>query len=491
MDVRLVAAACLVVAGVGALPHAVLAAPDSAIIVDAKTGKMLYGQAPDARRYPASLTKLMTLYLLFDKLEEHRTSLNSPIPVSAHCAGQAPSKLGFRPGETISTRDAILAIVTKSANDVACAIGESISGNEPAFARRMTEKAHELGMSRTTFRNASGLPNPAQMTTARDMATLARAMQQHHPEYFSYFSTPSFVWRGRRIANHDRLLGRVDGVTGMKTGYTRASGFNLVTTVDRGNRKIVGVVFGGETGRARDQHMAKLIASYISDASTGTRIAMVPGATRIRVAAVAPKDLPTPQLRPVLDETSTASIAPPTPAPSPAVATGRPMVVVATASEPTLAASAEPPGPVAPKGIASLIGANSVFALDAVDQTPAAQPAEQVAAADQTASAQPIDQGDASADDSSDAASPGATTSGWKIQIAAAPTQSSAEDVLDRALSKGSAVLAKASPYTEPVKVGHSTLYRARFAGFVSKHQARAACAYLTRRDFRCLAISD
>ncbi len=452
MGPRLIAAACLVAAAVWAVPQTASAAPDSAVIVDAKTGKILYSQAPDSKRYPASLTKMMTLYLLFDSLEAHRTSLNTGIAVSAHCAGQAPSKLGLKPGQSISARDAILALVTKSANDVACAIGEYLGGTESVFATKMTQKAHALGMSRTTFRNASGLPNPGQVTTARDMATLGRALQEHHPQYFSYFSTPSFVWKGRRIGNHDRLLGRVNGVNGIKTGYTRASGFNLVSSVTRGNRQIVGVVLGGETSRWRDSHMASLIETYIPQASTGSRTALVPGATTA-VAAIEPKDLPLPQPRPpIADDSATASIAPAAPAVVDVAATGQ---------------------PAGSDGIASLVGANSVFALAAVDQS--------------------VDQGDASGeDDTSDTATPGVVITGWKIQIAATPTRSSAEDMLDQALSKAAPVLGKASPYTEPVVVsGKTTLYRARFAGFANKNQARAACAYLSRRDFDCLAISD
>jgi D-alanyl-D-alanine carboxypeptidase len=492
---RHIAAACVVVAAFGAAPPMALAAPDSAIIVDVKTGKTLYSQSADTQRYPASLTKMMTLYLLFDALEAHKTSLNAPISVSAHCAGQAPSKLGFRPGGSISTRDAILAIVTRSANDVACAIGESLAGgSEPAFARRMTQKAHELGMSRTVFHNASGLPSPGQVTTARDMSTLGRALQDHHPEYFSYFSTPSFVWRGVTIRNHDNLVGRVPGVNGIKTGYTRASGFNLVSSVTRGGRKIVGVVMGGETGRSRDQHMASLIATYLPRASTGSQIAMVPGRTNLgafAVASASPKDLPRPQLRPTLSKIADA-----TPA-SPPEPVAKPLVLAAAtaANAPdgtTNTAAVEPPGPPPPTGIASLIGANSVFALAAVDQTDA-QPTAQATMQVADASAQQDDQGDASSGDtvSSIASGPGAMISGWKIQIAAAPTQSSAEDILDRALSKGAAVLAKAAPYTEPVTVDGSKLYRARFAGFANKNKARAACAYLARRDFKCLAISD
>ena len=439
---RLAAAACVLTAAVAVAPGIALAAPDSAIVVDIKSGKVLYSQSPDAQRYPASLTKMMTLYLLFDALEAHKTSLNARITVSAHAAAQAPSKLGLKPGQTISVRDAILALVTKSANDVATAIAEHVAGSESAFARRMTSKARQLGMSRTTFRNANGLPDPGQVTTARDMATLGRALQEHHPEYFSYFATPSFVWKGRRIGNHDRLLGRVAGVNGIKTGYTRASGFNLVTSVSRNNRKLVGVVLGGETSRWRDKRMAELVETYLPKASTRLTVAALPGATKT-VAAIDPKDLPIPSPRPSLDQTETASVPPP-----------------------AVAAPKEEPGQ--PVSVASLVGANSIFALDAGDQ------------------------GDAAVEeDASDAATPGAVITGWKIQLAATPTQSSAEDVLDRALSGGASVLGKASPYTEPVVRGETTLYRARFAGFAGKNEARAACAYLAKRDFDCLAISD
>ncbi len=453
---RLLALTGALTAAVATISDVALAAPDSAIVVDAKTGRTLYAQAADARRYPASLTKMMTLYLLFDALEAHKTSLSAKIPVSAHCAGQAPSKLGFKPGESISARDAILAIVTRSANDVACAIGEYLGGSEPAFAQEMTRKAHELGMSNTTFRNASGLPNSGQMTTARDLALLGRALQEHHPEYFSYFSTRSFVWRGKRIGNHDHLLGRVAGVNGIKTGYTRASGFNLVTSVDRDHRRIVAVVLGGDTSRWRDQRMMTLIADYLPKASTGPHTAAaIPGHRNFAIASVDPKDLPIPQPRPPVDGVDTASI------PAPAIAGAAP--------------AAQPASAAQPESVAELIGANSIFALDAADAT------------DNT-----LDQGDAAGDnDTSDAQTPGTVVSGWKIQIAATPTQSSAEDILDQALSKGSAVLGSASPYTETIVHRGNTLYRARFAGFASKTEARSACAYLAKRNFSCLALND
>src|SRR4051812_39469998 len=197
-----------VVAAVGAVTPAAMAAQGSAIVVDAKTGNVLYADNPDGQRYPASLTKMMTLYLLFEALDSGKTSLSSAIPISAHAAIQAPSKLGLKPGQSISVRDAILAVVTRSANDIAVAIGEYLGGSEDAFAAKMTAKARALGMSRTVFHNASGLPDPGQVTTARDMSILGRALHDRYPRYFAYFSTPSFTYGGRRIPNHNHLLGR-------------------------------------------------------------------------------------------------------------------------------------------------------------------------------------------------------------------------------------------------------------------------------------------
>jgi D-alanyl-D-alanine carboxypeptidase len=448
------------------------AAPDAAIIVDTKTGKALYSENPDASRHPASLTKMMTLYLLFDALESGKASLDSKITFSAHAAAQAPSKLGLKPGQQISVRDAILAVVTKSANDVAVSIAEYLGGSESAFAQAMTKRARQLGMSRTTFVNASGLPDNRQITTARDMATLGRALQQHHPEYFAYFSTHSFVWKGRRIGNHNNLLGRVAGVNGIKTGYTRSSGYNLVTSVVRGSRQIVGVVLGGETSRARDKRMAGLIESYVPRASTGKMLAsaVIPGNDAPVAVAVAAAKVPVPTAKPapafepppVID----AAVAANEPDPAPTIQS---KIRTAAIDEATETASVQPKKTFGT--VASLIGANSIFALDG-----------------------DIEQGDTSADDedASDAAPPAsAAAPGWKIQLAATPTKDAAEDVLDRALSKGSQVLGDASPYTETVVRGETTLYRARFAGFVGKAQARAACAYLAKRDFQCLAISD
>ncbi|MFO1090151.1 MAG: D-alanyl-D-alanine carboxypeptidase [Hyphomicrobiales bacterium] len=253
------------------------AAPFSALAVDARTGEILFAKDIDGPRYPASLTKMMTLYIVFQELKAGRISKTTPITFSKFAASRAPSKLGVRPGGTITIDQAIRALVTKSANDVAAALAENLGGSEPAFAQRMTKTARALGMSRTTFRNASGLPDPQQRTTARDMATLGLRLQRDFPEYFGYFKLPSFAFQGRDIRNHNRLLGKLDGIDGIKTGYTAASGFNLVSSAGRGDRRIVGVVMGGATGNARNRYMAAMVEGAFKKAKGGTQIALAPG----------------------------------------------------------------------------------------------------------------------------------------------------------------------------------------------------------------------
>ncbi len=256
-------------------------APYAAIVVDANSGNVLHSANPDDLRHPASLTKIMTLYLLFERLEAGKLKLDTPLSVSEHASAQAPTKVGLRPNETIEVEDAIRALVTKSANDAAVVIAEAIGGDEHEFAEMMTRKARALGMSRTTYRNASGLPNDEQFTTARDQATLGRAIQERFPRYYRYFATPSFTYRGMVMRNHNHLLGQVEGLDGIKTGYTQASGFNLVTSVRRNNRHIVSVVLGGASAGARDARMRSLIEEYIVAAATqhtATAIAEAPAA---------------------------------------------------------------------------------------------------------------------------------------------------------------------------------------------------------------------
>jgi D-alanyl-D-alanine carboxypeptidase len=252
----------------------------AAITVDARNGKLLFSENPDAIRHPASLTKMMTLYVLFQDLKAGKIKLTTPIRISARAASMAPSKLGVRPGNSITVETAIRALVVKSANDVAAAVAESLGGTELAFAKRMTRTAHSIGMTRSTFVNASGLPNPAQITTARDMATLGLRLMRDFPQYYPYFRTQSFVFNGRTIRGHNRLLGKFEGTDGIKTGYINASGFNLVTSVRRGDKRLVGVVLGGSSGGSRDAYMKKMLSRYFTAAANGKTIAAMAGSSK-------------------------------------------------------------------------------------------------------------------------------------------------------------------------------------------------------------------
>ena len=232
----------------------------AAIVTDARSGNTLIAASPDEQRYPASLTKMMTVYLAFEALRDGRTTLDSTLRVSGNAASMPPSRLGLTSGMTMTVEEAILALVTKSANDAAAALGEYLGGgSEERFAQMMTMRARALGMTRTTFRNASGLPDLDQVTTARDMALLGRRLMQDHPSRYSFFSTPHFVFRGRTHWNHNRLLQEYEGTDGIKTGYVNDSGFNLVASAQRDGVRLVAAVFGGQTGRERDRHMMALL----------------------------------------------------------------------------------------------------------------------------------------------------------------------------------------------------------------------------------------
>jgi D-alanyl-D-alanine carboxypeptidase len=255
------------VAAFGPSANAVANSKYAGIVVDASTGKVLYADNARAPRYPASLTKMMTLYLTFEGLERGKFGLNTKIKVSRRAASEPPSKLWLRAGSYITVKDAMHALVTKSANDAATALSEFLAGSEVRFAKLATRKARALGMTDTVFRNAHGLPDSRQITTARDMARLGIALREHFPRRYSIFKTRSYRYGKKTLRSHNRLVGKVKGVDGIKTGYINASGFNLVTSVQRDGRSIVAVVMGGRTAASRDAHMRALIARYLPKAS--------------------------------------------------------------------------------------------------------------------------------------------------------------------------------------------------------------------------------
>lgn len=241
----------------------------AALVIDGNSGRTLHAVNAEELRYPASLTKMMTLYMLFEAMQAGQVTTATEMPVSQHAASQPPSKMGLRTGETIDATSAIQALATKSANDVAAVVGEYLGGTEDQFAARMTSKARQLGMRRTVFRNASGLPDTSQVTSARDMAVLGMQLRKRFPQYFRVFSATDFGFRGRVIRGHNDMMGRVRGVNGIKTGYIRASGFNIVTSVEADGKRLIVVIMGGKTARARNAEVEALIQRFLPGATTG------------------------------------------------------------------------------------------------------------------------------------------------------------------------------------------------------------------------------
>ena len=415
----------------------------AALVVDARSGEVLFSRHANAPRFPASLTKVMTLYLLFEELEAGRLSLDTPMRVSAHAQAQPPSELGLRNGQTITVRDAMLSLVTKSANDAAAVVAEHIAGTEWSFAQRMTETARRIGMRNTTFRNASGLPNREQRTTAHDMVLMGRAIYERFPQRYQVFATQSFRYNGRTYRNHNRLLGSVRGVDGIKTGYIRASGFNLLSSVNDNGRHIVAVVMGGRTGASRNAHMRDLIARHLPRASTGPRLARVVA----RAPFNPPSPVPHPAALPTIDSLLVANAmvpaVPPQQLPPPLAA-----VEVATVSAPTRAdmVARHTPAPASPAVATASTSGPAGFQLGSV----------------------PSD--------------------GWTIQIGALPSQQAAVDVLTQARSSLNDLSVR-TPYTQTVQANGTTLWRARFGGFASRDVAQAACSALEARSFACLAV--
>jgi D-alanyl-D-alanine carboxypeptidase len=279
--------------------------PYADIVVDDNSGAVLHESNPDEPRHPASLTKIMTLYLLFEQLELGALKLDTALPVSPRAAQQHPTKLGLKANTTVTVEDTIGGIVTRSANDAAVVVSEAVGGSEEAFAKLMTAKAHELGMTSTTYVNASGLPADDQITTARDQATLGRAIRERFPNYFPVFATLSYRYNGVDIHNHNGLLGRVEGMDGIKTGYTDASGYNLVSSVHRDDKSIVAVVLGETSNSARETRMRGLIEEGMRQASAQRIGPTILQATRGEAAKTA-----VPVIRPIGFEPASASSRP-------------------------------------------------------------------------------------------------------------------------------------------------------------------------------------
>jgi len=479
--------------------------PYAAIVLDAKNGAVLHQANPDSLRHPASLTKIMTLYLLFERMESGKISLDTQMPVSEEAASQAPTKLGLKSGDTLKVEDAIKGLVTKSANDAAVVIAEALGGTEDEFARAMTRKARALGMKNTTYRNANGLPNDQQITTARDQALLGIAIQERFPKQYRYFSLASFTYRGSAMRNHNHLLGSVDGVDGIKTGYTRDSGFNLVTSVRRGARHIVAVVLGGRSAASRDARMRSLIEENIDEASTKAPVMQV--AEAAKPEAVKPEPMPAPVARPQVVTAdpapmafaprvneSTATVAPGSNAPITPVKVKTvtvklvpPKIASADPASNALAAKLaavtpeEVPVESAPAGSMPAVAFAPVEAPAPPAQKPGILGKLVISAAKETAVP--------SAKAEEIPSSPRHTArGGWAIQVGAYEDEGEAKQHLSNAKSKIADVSRKAEPYIERTKKGAKTYYRARFAGF-DRDQAEAVCKRLKREDVACMAL--
>ncbi|MGQ0444528.1 MAG: serine hydrolase [Beijerinckiaceae bacterium] len=480
----------------------------AAIVVDGNSGRTLYARSENELRFPASITKVMTLYLLFEQLEQGRLRLDSDIRVSAYAAAQKPTKLGLRPGETISVDAAIKAVVTRSANDIAVAIAETIGGDEESFAALMTRKAHTLGMSSTHFANASGLPNGAQLTTARDLAILGRAIEERFPRYYRFFSTRAFSYRGATIQNHNHLLDRVEGMDGIKTGYTRASGFNLLTSVKRDGHYIVAVILGGPSARTRDKIMADLIEDEIANGATVRTASSISGATAGKRGAEAEAS-PEPVLRGTHSPGTIESLALarpswPNPALDPIQVASLNADVAPEVSRPAVVSGAPRPGTFAPRTArgediwkqASLDGSTARGRPRHGGELSTATPSSLRASATAARSHGPDLIAAAIREAPQDGGVKGAgvrrlsARSGWMIQIGATADMSTAAELLARAKLEGRSTLTTAQAFTEKVQKGSETFYRARFAG-LDADGANRACKTLIRSGISCFAMKN
>ncbi len=474
------------------------------VVVDAKSGKVLYEHEADSRRYPASVAKVMTLYVLFQELQAGNLSLSTKMTVSRHAASAVPTKLGLRAGSTITVEDAMKSLVTLSANDMARVIAEHISGTESKFAERMTATARAMGMSSTTYRNASGLPDGRQITTVRDQAILGMAIYQHYPQYYDLFQTTSFRYGGKTYGNHNRVLGYMGAVDGIKTGYINAAGSNLLTAARKDNRHIIVVAFGFNSAASRDEKVRQLVSSYLSKGRRGDYLqtAMVPvpgrqGNTQFalaqprkptfamptpmpdfRLAALVAANGAQPQQAPQVAVASAAPVTLPTPVPadlglSPAVQAANVLAA------PTQAAPAYPSQDVIGAWLSETYNLGAPPA--ALGQTPASTPLLPPANVSGGAG-QPVDLMH------SGSVADAAPISGWIVQIGAGPSEDSARSMLSDAAGKVGS-LGDFRSYVERFEKNGQVFYRARFVGFGDRDAATDMCNRLKDQDLACLAM--
>lgn len=478
--------AVTVIAGAFFVAGAAYAAKPAGIVIDANTGKILYNQDLGGLRFPASLTKMMTLYLVFEALNSGKITKSTLITMTPGAAGQAPTKLGVKAGGTFTVEQGILALITRSANDVAWAFADALGGSVPNFGKMMTAKARALGMRSTIYVNPNGLPDDRQVTTARDQAVLGVALRQHFPQYYSYFSVRSFRYGRQVIANHNKLLGRIQGVDGIKTGYTRAAGFNLATSAQANGHSIVVVVLGERSGGTRDARVAELVKRYLPQSSNGRG--------SFAIAKAAPTPFETPAAAPVVAFAAPAA---------PAVPAERYMAraqqnEVASAAEDSLPAV----GPAPEMRYAQNRIDQAFESAGAAVETPVAPektamitPPKAIAEAPSKPAEKPrkvakADEDEANVDRVTTASTP-SKSKGWIVQVGAAPSKEQAQALIEKAQAKGGKVLRSADPYTVSVVADGARVYRARFGGFRGQDSAVNACKALKRRGVGCWASLD
>jgi len=492
---------------------------DAALIVDGATGKVLYARNETAERHPASLTKMMTLYLLFDALKAGKVTMQTQMPVSWHASIQKPTKLGLRPGQTISVDEAIRAIVIRSANDVAVVIAEALGGTESHFGEMMTARARQLGMRETNYHNASGLPDPLQISTASDLAVLGRHLAYDYPQYFPYFGLSGFNYKGAWFPTHDNLIGRYEGADGIKTGYTGASGFNLVSSVTRGTTHLIAVVMGGRTAVRRDLEMVRLLdQTFAQIASNPTLVARasvpwqqvaqsapspaiagfsLPQVSTNQFAALSPVPSSVPSTVQSEDEDAAESVRAPDENLALIHAEGTPARPAAPANPPPVQAAPKPAAPL----VAQAGPALPAVPAKTAGPAPHARPDTALATAQnqlvRTAlntravdaprpQMRPSQRDDAAGSDLENVTpSPGRN---WTIQIGAYADKALALAQLKTYAGKAQDILATASQIVAPMQSnnGH-VIYRARF-GLFAEREAREVCSRLTQRGQTCFA---
>jgi D-alanyl-D-alanine carboxypeptidase len=427
----------------------------ASFVIDASTGEVLHQSNADKALYPASLTKVMTLLLVFEALDQGKFSLNDRITISQHAASMPPSKLGLKPGSSIRVKDAIYAVVTKSANDIAAALAEKVAGSESRFAMRMTEKARALGMASTTFTNASGLHNPRQKSTARDMAKLARYVIASYPDYYRFYSTKTFTYAGRTYQNHNHLMKTYKGMDGMKTGYTNPAGFNLVASAVRNNRRVIGIVFGGRSTQSRNDHMASLLDNAFAKLRNKPEMlvasADIPPVPLSKPLATA-ETLATPLAAPAAKISAVKYEPVPIPGRKPGI-----VVAAATLNKIGPAISKQVPTLLQPEP--EMIGeGDAEMAADTIDLASAA-PLTSPAMAQTNASLP--------------------ASSLWAIQVGAYSSRAATDKALHASMKKLPVKYASVSPTIAPLKTSDGWLFRARLHG-LSRNDAFAACRYLS-----------